>query len=104
MNAKLLLGTGALAVAIVAGTVGTSTAQTFPAQGAKTTMAQRLRGERGSARNLLVERRRLETVIDGLQRDRRDYGGHREQAIDLLTQARAQLDAAIDFDRAHPGQ
>jgi hypothetical protein len=103
MNAKLLFGTGALAIAIVAGTVGTSTAQSFPSQNTPA-MGHRLRGERGSSRNLLIERRRLEMVIDGLQRDQRDYGGHRERAIDLLTQARAQLDAALDYDRAHPGQ
>lgn len=53
--------------------------------------------ERGD-RNLLAVRRRLETLIDQLQRDPRDYGGHRETTVDLLTQARAQLDAAIDYE------
>ncbi|MDQ2664271.1 MAG: hypothetical protein M3Y18_09635 [Candidatus Eremiobacteraeota bacterium] len=103
MNAKLLLGTGTLAVAIVAGSVGAAPAQSFPNQNT-TTMGNRLRGERGSARNLLVERHKIESIIDALQRDRRDYGGHREQTIDLLTQSRAQLGAAIDFERTHPGQ
>jgi len=69
-------------------------AQTVPA----------LRGERGSARNIIGVRRRLEALIDQLQRDRRDYGGHREQAIDLMQQARYQLDLAIQWDATHPGQ
>ena len=56
------------------------------------------RGDERGDRNLLAVRRRLETLIDQLQRDPRDYGGHREQTVDLLTQARAQLDAAIDYE------
>ena len=63
-----------------------------------------LRGERGSARNIIAVRRRLEALIDQLQRDQRDYGGHREQAIDLMQQARYQLDLAIQWDATHPGQ
>lgn len=62
------------------------------------------RGERGSARNLLYVRRRLEALIDQLQRDRHDYGGHRVDAVSAMQQARAQLDEAIEYDRAHPGQ
>jgi hypothetical protein len=64
---------------------------------------QHLRGQRGSDRNLRQEIRRLESVIDGLQRDRRDYGGHREQAIDLLQRARQQLDQGLEYDRTHGG-
>jgi len=63
-----------------------------------------LRGERGSARNLIWVRHRLEALIDQMQRDRHDYGGHRVAAIADLQQARAQLDEAIEYDRAHPGQ
>ena len=62
------------------------------------------RGGQGSDRNLRVEIRRLEQVIDMLQRDRHDYGGHREQAVDLLQRARAQLDEALEYDKTHrPG-
>ena len=60
-----------------------------------------LRGETGSARNLLYVRRRLEVLIDQLQRDQRDYGGHRVAAIGDLQQGRAQLDEAIEYDRSH---
>ena len=59
------------------------------------------RGEYGSARNLLWARTRLEGLIDQLQRDQRDYGGHRVAAIANMQQARAQLDQAIEYDRGH---
>lgn len=59
------------------------------------------RGEYGSARNLLRVRTHLETLIDRLQRDQRDYGGHRIAAVANMQQARAQLDQAIEFDRSH---
>lgn len=59
------------------------------------------RGEYGSARNLLRVRTRLETLIDQLQRDQRDYGGHRIAAVASMQQARAQLDQAIEYDRSH---
>ena len=48
---------------------------------------------RGSDQNLRNEIRRLEQVIDMLQRDQHDYGGHRVQAIQDLQQAREQLEA-----------
>lgn len=63
-----------------------------------------LRTENGSARNLHHVRQRLETLIDELRRDQQDYGGHREQALDLMQQARGQLIQAEQFDAAHPGQ
>jgi hypothetical protein len=72
--------------------------------GAQAQTIAALRGERGSAYNLLYVRRRLEALIDQLQRDRHDYGGHRIAAVGDMQQARAQLDAAIDYDRSHPGQ
>ena len=59
------------------------------------------RGEQGSARNILWVKTRLEAIIDSLQRDRRDYGGHREAAIDDLQRARVELQAAINFDAGH---
>lgn len=60
-----------------------------------------LRGGRGSDQNLRVEIRRLERVIDMLQRDQHDYGGHRVQAINLLQQARAQLAEGLQYDKGH---
>lgn len=60
-----------------------------------------LRSERGSAHNILSIKTRLERLIDQLQRDRRDYGGHREAAIDDLQKARVQLEAAINYDATH---
>ena len=65
------------------------------------TVAAAMRGEWGSGRNLIQNRRRLEGVIDQLQRDRHDYCGHRVAAIADLQQARAQLDEAIEYDRSH---
>ena len=62
---------------------------------------QHVRGNRGSDQNIRREYRKLEQVIDGLQRDQRDYGGHRQQAIDALQQARRQLDEALEYDRTH---
>jgi len=44
----------------------------------------------------------VEIAIDQLQRDQRDYGGHRQQAIDLMQQARIQIIAAIEWDATHP--
>jgi len=100
MNLKLLLAAGALATGLTLG-AASSSAQTMPM--ARPGMYHHLRGERASARNLIAERRKLEGIIDSLQRDRHDYGGHRETAIDLLQRARAELDAAIQYDATHPG-
>jgi len=63
-----------------------------------------MRGEYRSNRNVRFVRMRLERVIDMLQHDRHDYGGHREQALDLLQQARAQLMQAEQWETAHPNQ
>ncbi len=105
MNVKGILKTALLVTAFAAGAIGISGAQTVaPNTAARTFYNQHLRGERGSAINVIRERRRLEQVIDALQRDNHDYGGHRVQAIALLVQARAQLDEAIEYDRAHPNQ
>ena len=103
LNLKALAGAAVLSATMFAsGAVFTSSAhaQILPQQ----RPYYATRGERGSARNLLNERRKLESVIDGLQRDRHDYGGHRVDAINLLQQARVQLQAAIDYDASHPGQ
>lgn len=60
-----------------------------------------MRGEAGSARNIAGVRRRLEGLIDQLQRDEHDYDGHRVAAINDLVQARVQLDAALNWDAQH---
>jgi Spy/CpxP family protein refolding chaperone len=60
-----------------------------------------LRGESGSFRNLHHVRQRLETLISELQRDQRDYGGHRVAAINLMQQARAELIQAEQYDKSH---
>ncbi|MBC5816612.1 MAG: hypothetical protein GIW97_08735 [Candidatus Eremiobacteraeota bacterium] len=111
MNIKALLATGILATTLVAGAASAQTV-TLPngttvngpiGQNASSNMRNR-RGERGSNKNIHQVRARLERLIDELQRDRRDYGGHREQALDLMNQARNQLLQAEAYDRAHPGQ
>lgn len=52
------------------------------------------RGQGNSNRNLLGVRRWVENMIDQLQRDQRDYGGHRVNALNDLRQARNELIAA----------
>ena len=62
------------------------------------------RGEWGSNHSISRVRYRLERVIDNLQRDQHDYGGHRVKALELLQQARQELLAAEQYEKAHPGQ
>ncbi len=57
-------------------------------------------GNRSDA-NLLYVRQDVEQVIDMLQRDNIDYGGHRVDAIGLMQQGREQLDLALRSDRGH---
>lgn len=60
------------------------------------------RGQKHSNRNITRIRKHLERVIDELQHDQHDYGGHRESALDLLQQARAQMLQAEDYESKHP--
>ncbi|MBV8726580.1 MAG: hypothetical protein JO233_02250 [Candidatus Eremiobacteraeota bacterium] len=101
MYFKPLLVSGLLATALIA---GAATTQTAPAA-AQTVAAPNpyLRGERGSARNIYRVRIRLERLIDQLNNDQRDYGGHRVAAIQLMQQARQQLLLAEQWDLQHPG-
>ena len=103
MYLKPLLASGLLAVALVA---GAATIQTTPAaaQTIGATPNPYLRGERGGARNIYQVRIRLERLIDQLNNDPRDYGGHRVQAIQFMQQARQQLLLAEQWDLQHPGQ
>jgi len=48
-----------------------------------------------------VVRAHLEHIIDLLQRDNHDYGGHRVAAIGLLRQARDLLTIALRSDARH---
>jgi len=69
------------------------------AAGAQEALAQEPQGM--SNRNLLYVRRRLEAMIDQLQRDRHDYGGHRVAAINALQAARNEILAAIAWQQRH---
>jgi len=60
-----------------------------------------MRGQCASDVNLNQVRRDVERVIDQLQRDDTDYGGHRVDAIALLLQGRQQLVEAIEWDATH---
>jgi len=62
-----------------------------------------MRGEGASARNLLSVRRRLEHLIDQMQRDQHDYNGLRVKAIQDLQNARQDIIQAIEYDATHPG-
>ncbi len=56
-------------------------------------------GKRGQGRsnsNLMIVRHNIERMIDELQRDQRDYGGHRVTAISDMQRARAELEQARD--------
>lgn len=105
MNIRALVLTGALA-GIVTGSSVVADAQTYPVTGPITQPAigQHLRGERSGGRSLSSVRRRLERAIDNLQRDPRDYGGHRVAALNLMQQARGELDAALRYDATNPGR
>lgn len=101
MNIKAIGAIAALTGILAAGAANAQSA-TF-AGGARLAAAQHYRGERGSSENIRRVRREVERSIDQLQRDNRDFGGHRAQAVELLQQARAQLLLAEQYDREHPG-
>lgn len=62
-----------------------------------------VRGDRSSDRNLRVVGAWVERMVDRLQRDNHDYGGHRVRAIGDMQAARAQLTAAERYDASHRG-
>ncbi len=51
--------------------------------------------------NLAYVRQDIDNVIDVLQRDNTDYGGHRVDAIGRLQQGREQIEEALESDRGH---
>lgn len=71
--------------------------------GAVFTSSASARSEWGSASNIAAVRNRLGGLVEQLQRDNRDYDGHRAAAIGDMEQAQSQLTAALQYDRAHPG-
>jgi hypothetical protein len=82
----------ATAAGVGAALAGVSAALAVPVT--TPTMAPRhpwTRGEAHSNRNIRMVRKHLEHVIDELQHDQHDYGGHRVKALDLLNQARQEL-------------
>ena len=97
MNVRLIVLSAALAGTALTTVASAQIQQPQP----YAVSGQHVRGNRGSDQNIRREYRKLEQVIDGLQRDQRDYGGHRQQAIDALQQARRQLDEALEYDRTH---
>lgn len=56
-----------------------------------------MRGQGGSNRDVWYVRSWVEGMINQLQRDQRDYDGHRVAAIDAMQAARAQLVDAEQF-------
>ena len=60
-----------------------------------------LRPDCASDANLNLVRRNIEHIIDVLQRDLGDYGGHRVKAISLLQRGRESLKDAIQYDDTH---
>lgn len=72
--------------------------------GAVFTSGAQARGEWGSSSNVFAVRNRLGGLVDQLQRDNRDYGGHRVAAISDMERAQAELNAALQYDASHPGR
>ena len=102
MNLRILGSAAALAGLLISGVAVTTTAQAQTAIPPLPGIAQR--AEAGSARNLIHVRRRLEALIDQMQRDQHDYGGYRAAAVQALQQARGDIVQAINYDATHPGR
>lgn len=61
-------------------------------------------GEGVSNSNLRFVAEHVNTAISNLQSDNNDYGGHRVAAINDLQTASSDLQQALAFDKAHPGE
>jgi hypothetical protein len=88
MNLKAIIVT-----ALISTTIG--------ATGAGIASAQMDRGQYGSNQNMRVIDGRLAGIIGQLNHDDRDYGGHRQAAVNDLQSARNQIVAAEQFARQH---
>lgn len=64
-------------------------------------MAQLERNQGASDASLHSVRMRIELEITNLERDRRDYGGHRVNAIKALNTAHRELFAGEEYAGAH---
>jgi hypothetical protein len=102
LTAAIGVATAMAATALTAAAAPTSLV--VPATMAPRPRASGMQGEYWSNRNVSRTRIKLEHVIDELNRDQHDYGGHRVKALDLLRQARQELLAAEAFEKAHPNQ
>lgn len=87
MKKLLLAGLGAALV--TAGAVGVAGAQNY------------IRPDGRSNANLRYVRQTIDRDIATMQHDQRDYGGHRVAAIKDLQNARAEINAAEQYDRNH---
>lgn len=74
---------------------------TIGAAGAGIASAQVDRGQYGSNQNMWSVRGHVDAMIDQLQHDDRDYGGHRAAAINDLQAARHEIVDAEQFAREH---
>jgi hypothetical protein len=92
---KFLAGAVGVAATMVASRA--AVAQTQPPQ----TQPPDTRGEVGSARNIAQVRRVLDRLIMQLEQDQRDFGGYRVRAIEDMHRARANLEAALQWDATH---
>ena len=101
-----LAAAGAIGAALSAAGVASGASFPFPATNASPGPSAspnfRRRGEHGSLSDLEHANRMVERIIDRLQRDQTDFGGHRVAAIEDLQRARADIEAAIQYDRTHP--
>lgn len=100
MERKTFL-TSAAAIGAALASTGIAAADVFPSP-TPTPSYHHRRGELGSARDIKHARMALERIIDRLQRDQADYGGHRVVALNDMVQARQQLDLALQWDATHP--
>lgn len=99
MNPRILTGT-ALALALAAGTIAAAGAQTTVAPGAPMPMASgRTQGQ--SNGSIAKAANRVGMMISALQKDDKDYGGHRVTAISDLTNAQNELNAAAQYADSH---
>lgn len=104
-NWKAAIGAAVMSVSLIgagAALTSSASAQTTAAPPPGTMYAKPMRNQGWSNHNITHVRTRLERVIDSLQQDRHDYGGHREQALDFLQRAREQLLEAEQYQTQHP--
>ncbi|HLX01416.1 MAG TPA: hypothetical protein VKS80_04785 [Trinickia sp.] len=101
MERRNFLATAAgIGAALAAASTALGAAMPTPVPGSTPLSGSRRNAKRSDA-NIRRVRRRLERVIDELQHDQHDYGGHRQRALDLLNQARQELLLAEQSDTSH---